>query len=310
MHLIAACSDCHRQYRVEGMAPGSKMRCPCGGLVAVPKDVLGLEAHVVRCSSCGAPREAGTLACSSCFSDFTLHERDLQTVCPECLARISDNAKYCHHCGVAIVPEVFPASVGSNFACPACSQEPAPRLNAREVGTSPPVPFHECPSCAGMWLGQESFADLVKRNERAGYASSLAWLFPTTQVLSEDGAKKAAPPRFYRRCPVCQETMVRRNFADHSGVIIDVCSGHGVWFDCNELSAILKWVREGGMSRGPTTHAPQFSSPASKGGYEAQRTYGRPEQGFLGILMDSFLGDTFDTFDTFDFSNFDFFDID
>lgn len=42
--------------------------------------------------------------------------------------------------------------------------------------------------------------------------------------------------------------MSRRNFAQRSGVIVDVCSAHGVWLDHKELSAILNFIREGGMS--------------------------------------------------------------
>ena len=32
-------------------------------------------------------------------------------------------------------------------------------------------------------------------------------------------------------------------------VIIDVCKGHGVWFEQNELSAALRFIESGGFER-------------------------------------------------------------
>ena len=41
--------------------------------------------------------------------------------------------------------------------------------------------------------------------------------------------------------------MNRINFARCSGVIVDVCKGHGTWFDASELRAIVEFVRGGGL---------------------------------------------------------------
>ena len=41
--------------------------------------------------------------------------------------------------------------------------------------------------------------------------------------------------------------MNRVNFAKCSGVIVDVCKGHGTWFDRDELSQIVEFVRGGGL---------------------------------------------------------------
>jgi Zn-finger nucleic acid-binding protein len=40
--------------------------------------------------------------------------------------------------------------------------------------------------------------------------------------------------------------MTRRNHGRTSGVIIDTCPDHGVWFDPAELSRILAWIEAGG----------------------------------------------------------------
>jgi Zn-finger nucleic acid-binding protein len=41
--------------------------------------------------------------------------------------------------------------------------------------------------------------------------------------------------------------MNRINFARCSGVIVDVCKGHGTWFDRDELSHIVEFIRQGGL---------------------------------------------------------------
>jgi Zn-finger nucleic acid-binding protein len=43
--------------------------------------------------------------------------------------------------------------------------------------------------------------------------------------------------------------MNRSNFARISGVIIDLCKHHGVWFDANELPKIISFIEEGGLTR-------------------------------------------------------------
>ena len=104
MRLLIACPKCGRQYDATGKRPGSRFRCHCGEVVtiAAPK---GHDAKVVRCSACGAPQEEGSTHCRFCGADFTLHDRDLDTVCPHCMARISDRDKFCHFCGARIAPE-------------------------------------------------------------------------------------------------------------------------------------------------------------------------------------------------------------
>ncbi len=41
--------------------------------------------------------------------------------------------------------------------------------------------------------------------------------------------------------------MNRRNFGRHSGVIVDICGSHGIWFDAQELAQVVRWVRSGGL---------------------------------------------------------------
>ena len=43
--------------------------------------------------------------------------------------------------------------------------------------------------------------------------------------------------------------MSRVNFARCSGILLDVCRPHGTWFDDEELRAIVKFIRAGGLDR-------------------------------------------------------------
>jgi Zn-finger nucleic acid-binding protein len=208
--------------------------------VVTVESPTGHEAAVVRCSSCGAPRQEGSLSCDFCGADFTLHERDLDTVCPKCLARVSHQAKFCHHCATALVPEQL-ARDETSMSCPVCG--PERYLTNRQIGD---VAVMECDRCAGLWLGTEPFKHLAER------ASSDA--VEIDRFVASDGAppSESAQPGEqsgkgwrYRRCPVCDKMMHRRNYGRSSGVIIDACRDHGIWFDADELPRILAWIRSG-----------------------------------------------------------------
>lgn len=43
--------------------------------------------------------------------------------------------------------------------------------------------------------------------------------------------------------------MNRSNFARSSGVIVDLCKLHGVWFDAEELPKIIDFIDGGGLAR-------------------------------------------------------------
>lgn len=269
MRLIALCQSCGRQYLAKPEQAGRRFHCHCGFIltVPVPSEGKGLESRVVRCSSCGAPREKMQTACSQCDSDFTMHERDMHTLCPSCLTRISDNAKFCHSCG-----EVIKAELGmgekTEYACPGC---PAPQtLLSREIPTGN-VTFFECDLCAGIWMGRETFAQVVDETKKEGRESVLTDVFPIIHNYDKgiDAQNKKSPGKFYRPCPVCSLQMLRRNFGESSGFIIDFCKDHGFWFDENELGGILKWIRSGGLVKAQEKKVAQLDAEAQKEKYKS-----------------------------------------
>jgi len=287
MRLLVECPECHRQYDASRRPAGSRFRCHCGHVVEARRPP-GHEARVVRCSACGASRPDGANECPYCGAAFTLHERDLDTVCPHCLALVSDQARFCHHCGTPLAPE---GDIGgeTTMTCPACQD--GHRLANRQVGADG-VAVLECGRCAGFWLGHEVFRGLVERANRESLPPG-ATLETPQQVAAKFGLPAgAATPggtergSFYRPCPVCRELMVRRNYAHESGVIVDLCREHGVWFDADELGRVLAWLRAGGGRHSPPD--PDRRAAGARPWHEERATETRPD------LLDALLSALFD----------------
>lgn len=245
MALLVACSGCDRKYKAAADKLGKRFRCHCGQVLEV-KDAKGQESAVIRCSSCGGAREKGRNRCGYCDADFTIHERDLNTVCPKCLTRVSGKSKFCRHCGTRLSGEtIVPES--SLLTCPLCG--PKRRLSDRKLG-SEQISALECSFCAGLWLGTEAFQQLRRRALDAATAErDFQRLKPPPSQL-----KRHIGPR-YRSCIYCGEMMSRQQYARGSGVVIDLCREHGIWFDAEELQQILDWIARGGMRLKPLTPA-------------------------------------------------------
>jgi Zn-finger nucleic acid-binding protein/DNA-directed RNA polymerase subunit RPC12/RpoP len=240
MRLLVACPKCKRQYDASTLKVGQRFRCHCGAALSV-HEPQGHDAAVVCCAHCGAPRADGALKCAYCGADFTLHERDLDTVCPHCFTRVSNKARFCHFCGTAIHPESM-AGESSNLICPACGPEHT--LTSRAWSD---ISVMECNRCTGVWLSNESFQHLMDQTSTESFNSEAR----ENSRLPREPQVEAGPPdggKRYRPCAVCRKLMVKRNFAQ-SGVIIDICRYHGMWFDADELPRILDWIHAGGTRR-------------------------------------------------------------
>jgi Zn-finger nucleic acid-binding protein len=281
MRLLVACLKCHRQYDATGRRVGSRFHCHCGSIVTVRRP-KGRDCAVVRCSSCGAPRQAAGESCAFCHSDFTLHERDLHTVCPACLARVSDRASYCHHCGVGLAAE-HEAGDASQLNCPACPGDR--RLVSRPIGQER-IAVLECGRCAGLWLGQDAFRQLTERaaSQRTIDPAGAPRPRPAGQPApSQSGAR-------YRPCIVCGNLMVRRHYGRSSGVIVDFCKTHGVWFDADELARILGWIRAVGAAAGGNgrdgLQGRKSDKPAAKALPATAGHWDRGEQGTSDFVAD------------------------
>ncbi len=243
---LVRCESCFKQFDAGDLAVGERFRCLCGAVLAVPRS-KAQEAPVVRCASCGAPRVAGAADCTFCSAPFVLGESDRNTLCPVCASRIGDRQRFCHSCGTRIAPEAV-AGGRSDFSCPSC--KPERRLSSRRIpDVTSALAMLECGSCAGVWLGHPTFDALQERARREVVPEPLASAGRPEAGRPNSGRPKVLGQVTYRPCPVCRKLMVRRAFAGSSGVVLDVCGTHGLWFDAAELEATLSWIRAGGLTR-------------------------------------------------------------
>ena len=240
---LVACTDCHAQYDISSMAPGSAFDCRCGAsLEATAPD--GVDATVQRCSGCGAVAREDDAQCDYCGAEIAPPERRGGLICPECLARNLEDARFCLACGVGFEPQVALHDV-PELRCPCCDRWMA----GTEVGG---VLVQECPKCHGLWAADDAFGTLVDR------ATAMARERATTGDGSAprmDGGNPAIAKVEYRRCPECDALMARKNFRKRSGVIIDLCHEHGTWLDANELERIAGFVLSGKASAAAQTDA-------------------------------------------------------
>ena len=118
--------------------------------------------------------------------------------------------------------------------CPRCKRP----LESLRIETTA---ARECMGCGGFWTSAETFESLCADKEE----QSAVLTFIATQTFETRPEASVN----YIPCPDCKQLMNRSNFARSSGVIIDLCRQHGVWFDANELSKIIEFIDRGGLAR-------------------------------------------------------------
>jgi Zn-finger nucleic acid-binding protein len=103
--------------------------------------------------------------------------------------------------------------------------------------------LHECPKCEGIWADVDGLQKICQDREQQAAVLGMAAPLPGSgSVGFEENVR-------YLPCPVCRKLMNRVNFANCSHVIVDVCRGHGTWFDKDELRRIVEFIRAGGMEQ-------------------------------------------------------------
>ncbi len=181
------------------------------------------EAATLRCPSCGASVPPEASECAHCRA--SLHP----VRCPWCFDWTFTESRDCARCGSRAAPAGVPVS------CPSC-REP---LSARSLGKA--VLFG-CARCAGVWADAASFKTICADRE-----TQSAYLGEGALLAGPPASDPQSSPIVYRPCAVCAELMNRFNFAGCSGVILDSCRPHGVWFDPEELRGIVSFIRGGGL---------------------------------------------------------------
>jgi len=120
-------------------------------------------------------------------------------------------------------------NVKTEMPCPHCKIE---------LQTLTPNGALSCTQCGGGFCSRSVLEGLLRQVE----------ISPPTGAYARPSSSLAGPVR-YVGCPVCSELMLRRNFGETSGVVVDVCSAHGVWFDRGELGTILEYCASGELRK-------------------------------------------------------------
>src|SRR5947209_2911772 len=185
-----------------------------------------MQAETLNCPTCGAAVSNTSTHCSFC------NARLATVACPHCFAMMFAGTKFCPACGAeAKQAEVVEAA---SRRCPRCRVE----MEAIAVGSAL---LRECPRCDGMWVDVASFEKIVAERDEQAVALGTASHIPKHASAGEQNKVRYVP------CPECNQLMNRVNFARCSGVIVDVCKGHGTRFDSDELQQIVEFIRGGGL---------------------------------------------------------------
>lgn len=184
-----------------------------------------MKVEALNCPNCGAAVSSDAAQCQFCRSR-------LKTVgCPSCLGLMFLGAKFCPHCGAKAV-RAETKSDADLGECPRC------RIKLDRLQIAETI-LRECEKCDGLWADVETFENICANRE--SHAAVLS--FTGNKTFSNKQPAKVN----YVPCPDCKQLMNRNNFARASGVIVDICKQHGVWFDAEELPKIIEFIHKGGM---------------------------------------------------------------
>ncbi len=186
-----------------------------------------MQAETLNCPMCGAAASTDSPQCLYCGA------RLATVACPSCFGMMFMGSLHCPRCG-AKAARAETTDLPQR-RCPRCRIEMAPVV----IGAST---LRECAQCDGLWVDAASFEQICADREQQSAVLGAA----TPAPPHTDGGSEPDHVR-YVPCPECKQLMNRINFARCSGVIVDVCKGHGTWFDRDELRQIVEFIRAGGL---------------------------------------------------------------
>ena len=242
IHLLS-CDRCKRQLDVTALEIGDEVQCVCDALLSVgpPREV---QIRGLVCGHCGGVIGEGDTTCSYCSATLSAEDRKETTLCPICAARLANDSQHCKSCGVELRVAAVPP-LPREGKCPRCS-------GSLRVHLLPDAEVVECAGesgCGGLWCTRETFERLQRAARRAASTGeSDSPVAPRVQMLGAPEGSK----RQYIPCLACDDFMQRRQFRHQNratGIVLDVCKEHGIWFDRDELEAALAFVRSQVRSR-------------------------------------------------------------
>jgi Zn-finger nucleic acid-binding protein len=253
--VIITCSGCNSRYDVTGRRAGTRARCRCGTVLCIPKSIDSAE--MLHCPGCGAPTSPDDVSCSYCKAVLAV------VACPSCFGRVFVGSKHCQHCGAEmLLPAQGDLETSSHRKCPRCTSNVAQENKPSELVAHllNETLLDECGVCGGVWLEAAAFEKLIKSRDEQATVLSGGGPYLELEAYSQ---RTLETPR-YLPCPDCGQLMNRKNFADASGVIVDVCKPHGLWFDRDELGRIIQFVMKGGLDESRRRELERLESKMSE----------------------------------------------
>ncbi len=228
--MIVECPRCTLRYDVTGRPPGTRGRCRCGATFTLPD--RDAEATAVSCPKCGGATSPKHNRCDYCGIALAVVR------CPRCFALQFEGLSHCGGCGGSLANPARNVHEDGDtpLNCPRCQ-------NDLEASLAGETLMDQCTDCGGLWLDHTVFDALTAERERQSSVGAALSRMPSPAVTPDTREVK------YLKCPECETLMHRKNFARCSGVIVDVCTAHGIWFDRDELSQIMDFIRLGGMEK-------------------------------------------------------------
>jgi Zn-finger nucleic acid-binding protein len=189
---------------------------------------------VLHCPSCGASVDRHAERCEYCKAHLDFSLKGKTKHCPHCYQKIPAESRFCIVCAKPAKFSPGEGTLRDDRLCPRCETA----MHSRNVGDFPVL---GCVQCDGLFIPHDTFEMMQDNSKRIIEATG----------LSSGGEAELRPElgTGYIRCPACRHIMNRKNFAGSSGVIVDICGQHGVWFDAGELEKIMSFLARGGLQK-------------------------------------------------------------
>jgi len=161
-----------------------------------------------KCQNCGAPLEG--------------------IVCP-----------YCHTRNGVDLKKSFDIYQNPERICPNCEI----LLYTHLIDANKQLYIETCKHCDGIFLDfgeiEEIMESRIKKSER--------YDFKRLDAIKNNPLVREKTVR-YKKCPECRKMMLRINYRNKSGVILDRCKHHGYWLDSGELRQVMEWAKLEGLT--------------------------------------------------------------
>jgi Zn-finger nucleic acid-binding protein len=187
---------------------------------------------VIHCPGCGAAVTRGASNCGYCKAPLDFNLKGKTVPCPHCFATNPAECRFCVKCGKPVKGLIEDGKVMEDRVCPRCRKP----MQGKQVGEFSVI---ECLQCGGFFVPNDVFDMMQENSHRVIFPANG---IPKAQMDPTEAVR-------YVRCPICRQMMNRMNFARVSGVILDICKPHGIWFDAGELEKIMDFIARGGMQR-------------------------------------------------------------